>query len=170
MRHHSFLWQLTWGGSQIRFAVLGGWFKNWKNCNISTIYRNRANKGRGFNSKIILLTLHNGAFYKLLSIFNLCYCTKILYNTSTLGIYMGAAIIQERPLLARVRYLQIFMWVGGQNSPKITKVSPKMHYMYFQLVLLRWLISSTGWYLSGRTINTYEGSIFELHSSKFQNQ
>ena len=55
-------------------------------------YRTRAKKGRGFYSKIIFSFLQNDAFWQNLD-----------ENAPTLGIFLCAAIIQERPLFARVR-------------------------------------------------------------------
>ena len=82
-------------------------------------YRTRANNGRGFFPRLIFLTLHNGAFQKLLSIFIICYCTKIQYNTPIFGDFFDAAIIQEHPLLAQVcATLPIGVNDGGKEKRK----------------------------------------------------
>ena len=39
-------------------------------------YRTRANKGRGFYSKIIFSNLHNGVFYQFMFILSTLNCTK----------------------------------------------------------------------------------------------
>ena len=59
-------------------------------------YCTRAIKGRSFYSKITYSALHNGALYKLLSIFVIRYCTKILYNTLIFGNFLVAASMYLR--------------------------------------------------------------------------
>ena len=79
-----------------------------------TIYRTRAKKGRSFYSKIIFSVIHNDAFCQTLSIFTIHHCSKFRKNASILGIFLDAATVQERPLLARVRYRLLFVYLIGQ--------------------------------------------------------
>ena len=52
------------------------------NCGISMLkYRTRANKGRGFYSKTIFSSLHNGEICQFLSLFTIQDCTKFSKNT-----------------------------------------------------------------------------------------
>ena len=66
-------------------------------------YRTRANKGRGFKSKLLFDTMHYGPFYRNLSNFTTFICTKFGKTHLFLAISKGAATIQERPLLVRIR-------------------------------------------------------------------
>ena len=66
-------------------------------------YRTRANKGRGFYSKNILSVQHNGTFWPNFVYFYYIWLHKIQHNVPIFGKFLGAATIQERPLLAQVR-------------------------------------------------------------------
>ena len=67
-------------------------------------YRTRANKGRGFYSRIILSVQHNGTFLPNFVHFYRMRFHKIQHNIPIFGNFFGAATIQERPLLVWVRY------------------------------------------------------------------
>ena len=68
------------------------------------IYRTRAIKGRGFYSKKNFLDLCTKV--RLTKICPYAY-SKNRQKTPVLGLLRGAALIQERPLMARIRYIKI---------------------------------------------------------------
>ena len=58
-------------------------------------YRTRANKGRGFKSKLLFDTMHYGPFYRNLSNFTTFICTKFGKTHLFLAISKGALLFKS---------------------------------------------------------------------------